>query len=258
MLKQRLRRRQSRRGPLPLKVVFLLSCAIFIVLTVQGLILVEKGVRPTIIAIAKTETQRIATLAINDAISSQILEESHMEDVLIYEYDQNQQVNSVQLNPVIVNRVLQETTKRVQNYLNDIEQGKIRDYHVAPDDSLPHDGASFSEDGIIHMIPLGQATKNALLAHLGPEIPVRLSAIGDVKSQMKHEVMSVGINNAYLSVSVDIEVDVKVVIPFATDTAVVKTAVPVTMVWLPGDVPDYYGGSGTIPAVINPNQGGGG
>ncbi|SES37933.1 sporulation protein YunB [Salipaludibacillus aurantiacus] len=245
---------RKKKGPLPFKYVFMISLLIFVILTIQGLIVVEKGVRPTLIAIAKTETQRIGTLAINDAISRHILEDTDMEDLVEFERDENGKVMFVQYNPVIYNRVLQETTKRVQNYLNDIEHGRVKDIRIPNKVDVEREGATFSEDGIIHMIPLGQATNNALLAHLGPRVPVRLSAIGDVKSQLKENIVHVGINNTYMSVSVDIEVDVKVVIPFATETEVVRTSIPVAMVWIPGEVPDFYGGQGgeggMTPAMI--------
>lgn len=247
-------RSRKKKGPLPFRYVLMISFIIFVILTIQGLIIVEEGIRPTLIAIAKTETQRIGTLAINDAISREILEDSEMEKLVDIEQDDQGKVMHVQYNPVIYNRVLQETTRRVQNYLNDIEQGKVKDIHIPSKVNEAAEGATFSEDGIIHMIPLGQATNNALLAHLGPRVPVRLSAIGAVKSQLKENVVHVGINNTYMSVSVDIEVDVKVVIPFATDTEIVRTSIPVAMVYIPGEVPDFYSGAGgeggMTPSVI--------
>jgi len=247
-------RSRKKKGPLPFRYVLMISFIIFVILTIQGLIIVEKGIRPTLIAIASTETQRIGTLAINDAISREILEDTEMEDLVNIEQDDQGNVMVVQYNPVIYNRVLQETTKRVQNYLNDIEHGRVKDIHLPNQVNARSEGATFSEDGIIHMIPLGQATNNALLAHLGPRVPVRLSAIGDVKSQLKENIVHVGINNTYMSVSVDIEVDVKVVIPFATEDRVVNTSIPVAMVYIPGEVPDFYSGpggeGGITPAVI--------
>src|SRR5690606_10485331 len=119
--------------------------------------------------------------------------------------------------------------------------------------------AEYQQQGIIHMIPLGQATQNSLLAHLGPKVPVRLTAIGDVKSQLKQEVLDIGINNAWISVSIEITVDVKVVIPFATDTKEVQTLIPVGMVYIQGDVPEFYhaggeGGGMPMPAIIKQSE----
>ncbi|MDQ0257627.1 sporulation protein YunB [Evansella vedderi] len=251
-------RPRKRKGPLPFRYVFLISLLIFTFLTVQGLILVEKGIRPALMTIAQTETQRIGTLAINDAISKRILEDLGLEDLVQIERDNNGNVSIVQFNHVTYNRVMVETVKRVQNYLNDIEHGKVRDIHLPSEVDVDMEGAAFSEDGIIHMIPLGQATNNALLAHLGPRVPVRLSAIGDVKANFGQDVISTGINNTVISLTIDIEVDVRVVIPFATDDAVIKTSIPVGQVFVPGEVPEFYsaGGDGMSAAIIQtPEEG---
>ncbi|MBU9712995.1 sporulation protein YunB [Evansella tamaricis] len=243
---------KKRKGPLPFRYVILISFTIFCFFTVIGLVIVEQGIRPTLVDIARTETQRIGTLAINDAISKKILEESGLEDILDYHMDDTGRVSYVEINAPVYLRVHRETVKRVQDYLNDIEHGRIRDLTLPTDVEVDREGATFTEDGIIHMIPLGQATNNALLAHLGPRIPVRLSAIGDVKANYSREVITTGINNTWISIFIDIEVDVRIVIPFSTETEVVKTSIPVAMAWFPGEVPEFYssGGDGMNPAII--------
>ena len=223
-------------------------------MTVQGLWLVEKGIRPTLVEIAKTETQRIGTLAINEAVSKKILENTDMEQLIEIQQDNNGKIISVGFNPVIYNRVLQQTTQRVQSYLNDISQGKVKDLSIPDGIEVEHDGEKYFHNGIIHTIPLGQASNNALLAHLGPKVPVRLTAIGDVKSQLSESIIPVGINNTYIRVSVDITVDVRVVIPFSTDEAIVQTSIPVGMVFVQGEVPEFYNygatQGGPMPAII--------
>lgn len=249
-------RPRRRRGPLPFRYVFLISLLIFSFLTVQGLIIVEKGIRPALMTIAQTETQRIGTLAINDAISKKILEDLGLEDLVLIERDNAGRVSYVQFNHVTYSRVQVETVKRVQNYLNDIEHGRVRDITLPSEVDVDREGATFSEDGIIHMIPLGQATNNALLAHLGPRVPVRLSAIGDVKADFGQEVISTGINNTVISIWIEIEVDVRVVIPFATDQEVIKTSIPVGNVFIAGEIPEFYstGGDGMAGIIQAPRE----
>ena len=227
------------------------------VMTVQGLWLVEKGIRPTLLHIAKTETQRIGTIAINQAVHKKILEDSGMDQLIEVKEDNDGKITSVNFNPVIANRVLHETTHRVQKYLNDIALGKVKDLSIPESIEVEQNGEPYYQEGIIHMIPLGQATNNALLAHLGPKVPVRLTAIGDVKSQLTRNIEATGINNTTIEYMVDITVDVKIVIPFATDTEVVETSIMVGSIFVPGVVPDFfYGGSGEaagnmpMPAII--------
>nr|WP_281419561.1 sporulation protein YunB [Bacillus alkalicola] len=243
---------KKRKGPLPFRYVLLISFSIFSFFTVMGFVIVEEGIRPTLVDIARTETQRIGTLAINDAISKKILEESGMEEIIEYQYDNNGNVTSVDINAAIYGRVLRETVRRVQDYLNAIEHGRIRDITLPTDVDVEREGATFTEDGIIHMIPLGQATNNALLAHLGPRIPVRLSAIGDVQADFRDELITTGINNTWISIYIDLEVDVRIVIPFSTETEKVTTSIPVAMAWIPGEVPEFFssGGDGMNPAII--------
>lgn len=247
------RRYRPKKGPLPFRYVVLISFLIFCILTVQGLWVVEKGIRPTLIEIAKTETQRIATTAINEAVRKKTLENTDLDKLIEYQLDNNGRIISAHFNSVIVSRVLQETTLNVQRYLNDVARGNVKDLAIPEGIEVEQDG--FKQQGIIHMIPLGQATNNALLAHLGPKVPVRLTAIGDVKSQIHREVVSVGINNAWISLSIEITVDVRVVIPFATETEVVQTLIPVGYMYIQGDVPQFFhaGGDGSMPmpAIIN-------
>ena len=219
-------------------------------MTVQGLWLVEKGIRPTLLHIAKTETQRIGTLAINQAVYKKTLENTNMENLIEAEKDNDGKITSVNFNPVIANRVLHETTFNVQKYLNDIALGKIKDLSIPDSIEVEQHGEQYYKEGIIHMIPLGQATNNALLAHLGPKVPVRLTAIGDVKSQLSRNVEATGINNTTIEYMVDITVDVKIVIPFATDTEVVETSILVGSIFVPGVVPEFFhagGGDGNMP-----------
>ncbi|MFB5660819.1 sporulation protein YunB [Alteribacillus sp. HJP-4] len=228
----------SWKSPLPFKYVFILSLFFFLLLTIQALWFVDHGIRPTLMAIARTETQKIATEAINEAIASNIIQDIDMENMLNIETDEEGQVTSVRFNARTYNQILADITSRVQIYLKQVEDGKpgALSGRMEKDSRVEN----FKEKGIVHVIPLGQATNNALLAQLGPQIPVRFTPIGEVKASMSESIFESGINNTYLRVSVDIEVDVQVVIPFAADNAAVATSVPVGMVFISGDVPQFY------------------
>ncbi|ADU30885.1 sporulation protein YunB [Evansella cellulosilytica] len=232
--------KKRRRSPLPFKYVILFSFLIFIILIIQGLIIIEKGIRPTLIEIANTETQRIGTLAINQAITNELHDDINLEEMVTYIQDDNGKIVAIELDTAIQNKFLYEVTNSVQSYLLDIEQGRITDLSLPRDIEIEYDDLTFSDNGIVHTIPLGQATGNALLAHIGPNIPVRFSTIGEVQSNINQDYQSLGINNTKITLTVDVEVDVKVVIPFATDTNPVKTSLPIANIFIVGDVPYFY------------------
>ncbi len=234
--------------------MFLISFVIFIILTVQGLWIVEKGIRPTLITIAKNETQKIGTYAINDALNKHIVEGIDVNELVHIDTDAEGYITGVVYNPTIYTRVLAQATNRVQRFLKMVEEGRLEELTGIPDNvEIDFNENMAHQDGIVYSIPLGQATDNALLAHLGPLVPVKFTMIGDVMPDISLDVQPTGINNTTITLYLDIAVDVQVVIPFATDAEVVSTSVPIGIVFVSGRVPEYYnvGGEGFTPAIIN-------
>ncbi|MFC0187674.1 sporulation protein YunB [Fictibacillus aquaticus] len=258
MLRRR-RKFRLRKGPLPIRYVLSLSMIIFMLMTVQGLWIVNRGIEPTLIHIAETKTDEIASQAINEAVMNKIVETGDMDNVVKYVENSKGEVISASIDQKVVNRIMSQAAYIVQAYLKDIEEGRISDLGMMEDD----DGAMHEykkHPGLVAYIPLGQATNNALLANLGPKIPVKYTAIGDVDTDVQETFEEKGINNIKHNVNIIVKVKVKIVIPFATKTAIVERPIPIASYILPGEVPQYYNdsdsGSGSIqPSVpLDPNK----
>ena len=84
---------------------------------------------------------------------------------------------------------------------------------------------------------------------MGPKIPVKLSLIGDIVSNVNTKVTNYGINNALIEVSIYVQVESRVILPFITDTVIVETEIPVAMKLVQGIVPDYLLGGLTNSSV---------
>ncbi|SFE94607.1 sporulation protein YunB [Alteribacillus iranensis] len=233
-----------KKGPLPLRYVFIISLLFFILFTVQGIWLIDQRIRPALMTIAEMETQKVAVHAIQEAITGDVLQEIDVDDMVHIERNSNGHVTSVNFNSTLYNHVLAETIERVHYYLKNVEAGVQEDgmADLPPQEKQP-------KDQIIHFIPLGQATNNALLAQLGPKIPVTFSTIGDVKPEINESIEEAGINNTYLRVAIEIEVDIRIYIPFATEKSTVSTTVPLGIVFISGEVPDYYSSGGEGPGL---------
>ena len=244
--------KRRRRGPLPFRYVMMISFVIFTLLTFQGLWIVEAGIKPTLMEIAKAETQRIAQQAINEAVTKKMvrdfeeLEENN--ELIVTETDANGRIVSANVSTNVFNRIWSEATKHAQEYLNLSERGEINQYSEMLE-GIEVEGSM--ENGIIHYIPLGQATRNALLANLGPRVPVRFIPIGEVQSEPKSHVQLVGINNVWVEINIKLEVDVDVVIPFGVDTQKVVTNVPIVYTLINGEVPQFYAPGSEVPPAIN-------
>lgn len=246
MLQKRFQfRAKKRKGPLPFRYVLLLSIAIFILLTAQGIWFIDRNIRPTLLEIANLETQKIATAAINYAVTH-TADNVDMNDLINIEKDSEGKIISVGFDANVYNNVVTQSVSNAKYYLKLVEEGKLPELEKVISEGI----ASGSEQGsgIIFQIPLGQATGNALLTQIGPLVPVKFISIGEVTVDLNEEIIPVGINNTWIRVSLDLEVTAQVVIPFATHTEPIKTTVPVGMIFVPGEVPPFFGGgSGNMP-----------
>lgn len=196
--------------------------------------------------IANMETYKIATTAINFAVS-QTLNNVDINELVIIEKNEKNEIVSISFDGNVYNKVVTQSVANAQYYLHLMEKGKLHEIGIGK-------ANEDNQSNTIYEIPLGRVTDHSLLSHLGPLVPVKFMSIGDVDVQLNENIQHVGINNSWISISMDLKVQAQVIIPFASEIGVVKTSVPVGMVFVPGEVPEFYSGkdgSGFIPAIIS-------
>ena len=96
------------------------------------------------------------------------------------------------------------------------------------------------DEGILFLISLGSATGNSLLANIGPKIPLNLSVIGNVQTDVHSKVSNYGLNNALIEVFVDVQIQMVIQMPFLSEKTKIKKTIPLTMEMIQGDIPNYY------------------
>jgi sporulation protein YunB len=100
-------------------------------------------------------------------------------------------------------------------------------------------------EGIIWYVPLGQASNITLLGNLGPKIPVRFNAIGNVHPDVKTTVKPMGINNTWIDIAIHLEVSIQIITPFDTKITKLSQNIPVAAGLIQGEVPQFYNGGGS-------------
>lgn len=233
-----------KRGPLPLRYVFLITFVFFIFMTVFSLIIINNNLEPNLKSIANTKARQIASKAINDAISKKITDGIDMDQLIIVnEYSDGQL--TFRNNPQVYNRVISEATMRVQRYLDLVEEGNLEELESFKNDININYEESKKQSGIVYEVPLGMATGATLFSNLGPKIPVRLKILGDVISDMETRVIETGINNTHLEVYVKVNVKMNVIIPLIEPPIEISNAVKIGDIFVTGKVPQYYHGGGS-------------
>lgn len=251
-----LRRRpafRKRRSPPPVKHILVITMILFAVMVWLSIVIVNKGIEPTLMKVAKSKTTEFATRGINAAVK--FAEEYDFEDVSEFTRDNEGTITSWKFNPAAVNELNRYATDRVEEFFQWMNTGKI------PEDSnLELDYGDSPEemskvDPTLVEIPLGQATGNTVLANLGPKIPVNMELVGNVKTDVVHDVQEFGINSGLVKVYIHVEAEVQVVIPFSTGVKEVSTDVYVTSGVINLGVPEFYGGGGSNgPSISVPKD----
>lgn len=211
----------------------------------------DKELEPVLMTYAKSESVNLATLVINDAVEQQLKEKS--DDNLFSSIPNTDEVNNIQLDAEGILRRQTEIERRILENLKKAEEGELMILHSQENIDLHSNDKN--ADGIHFTVPLGRVTDNALLANLGPDVPVEFSIIGDVQSDIHTKVVEFGINGGVIEVSMEVEIQVEVIMPFSADSTVVTRNIPIGMGVFRGDVPQFYNGNGkTTPSIQLPKN----
>ena len=186
-----------------------------IVVAVLIFILIDQGIKPTIIAMSEAKVEYIAVLAMNNAVNKILgnnVKYSDLTDVLT---DKDGKISMVQYNTILINTLARDTSS--------LAQDEIR---------------SLGAEGIT--VPLGSITKSKLLSGKGPDIKVTIIPVGSVSTNFSDEFKQAGINQTRHKIYLELKTQVRIVVPLGSDIINVSTKVPITETLIVGEVPDTY------------------
>lgn len=248
----RFRGKRARFRPLPFRYVLLISFVFFILSTAAGLWIINKGIEPTLIKYAESQSRKIASQVINEAIDQKT---TNVEDINnVIDIKSKGKVSTIQLKTNVINRALADTVAEIQKNIKKVERGSFPSLSQVTDVEIETDKQKNSEGFIIWYVPLGQATKNALFGNLGPKIPIKFNAIGDIRPDVKMKATPMGINNTWIDASLHLVVSVQIITPFATKITKLTENIPIAAGLIQGDVPQYFnGGSNSSPSIQLPD-----
>ena len=189
---------------------------ILAVLSAGALLLFRDRYRDAIRELARTQVTNTTSDLINDAIDGQIeLGNIQYDRIVYFEKDLNGRITALKTNMREVNRLK-------TNILN-----LINDEILAMDTS--HLG-----------VPLGSLFLPEFLSGRGPSIPVQIISIRNSDASFASAFTEAGINQTMHQLSLEVLVDVSVLVLGETDSFAVSSHVVVAETVIVGDVPDTY------------------
>ncbi len=218
--------------------IFILIFICFVISLFLTFRFINKKISPVLMSYSELEMKKFSNLIINTAIANEINSDIDINELFIIGKDNNNEIKTIDFNPLFVNKLLTSITSNVHKNLKYIEQGKFELLEIK--EELADYNQNDLKKGIIFQVPSGLVFNNPLLANIGPKIPVKLSLVGDIVSNVNTKVTNYGINNAMIEVSINVELNEQIILPFVSKKVNLVTNVPVAVKLIQGNVPNYY------------------
>lgn len=171
---------------------------------------------PVVEELARTQTTNSTSDLINDAISRQIAQGNIQYDRIVYfEKDLNGRITALKTNMAEVNRLKTD----ILNLINDEILAQDTD-HLG--------------------VALGSLLLPEYFSGKGPQIPVRILSIRNSDAEFVSHFSEAGINQTLQQLTMDVKVDVSVLVLGNTQTFTVSSQVVVAETVIVGDVPNTF------------------
>lgn len=187
-----------------------------IALIAAGFLHLRARLWPVVLSLAETQVINTTSDLINDAILEQITNGNIQYDRIVYfEKDLNGRITALKTNMAEVNRLKTD----ILNIIND---------EILAQDTT-HLGVS-----------LGSLVLPEFFSQKGPQIPIKILAIRNSDATFQSYFSEAGINQTLQQLTMDVIVDVTILVLGQTETFSVSSQVVVAETIIVGDVPQTY------------------
>ncbi len=193
--------------------ILLLSIIIFFIISI---FLIETTLQPILRDVYEADISGMLTEVINNAINSETNTVNY-NNLIRIQTNRQGQIILMQPNLQAVNDLSSNITLAIQEALNNLENRRIS-------------------------IPIFQIFGVEVLSKYSPKINAQVIPYGAVKANIIDEFESVGINQTRHKIYLEIDTNVRVVVPLTGTEINVNTEVPLTEAVIVGQVPEVYVG----------------
>lgn len=207
-----------------------------IILTLLNIWFINYRTKNRIIDYSTMIASKITKYVVNNAYVREKVN-FYTQDIYDIVKSDSNEINNIIYDSGVINDLVNSITERVYNMFNMLEYGDLNKINIR-ENILTNDNSI--KDGIVLEVPSGILTNNYILSNLGPRIPVKISLTGEYESFVSTDVKEYGINNAMLTIYINLKVCEQITLPFITDKIIVENKIPIFMSLVNGTIPNYY------------------
>ena len=173
-----------------------------------------KAIAPVFNKLCEDKAKSIATIICNQQTTRSIQKYQYSDFVMIHT-DENKNITMLEANMININIVISDIAEKIQVEIDNTENEDI-------------------------YISSGSFTGISLLAGRGPKIPIRISTIGNVKTDFKSEFIAKGVNQTLHRLYLEIECEVSILTPFNTINEKINNQFIIAENVIVGNIPSTY------------------
>ena len=199
------------------KIVFIFLIFLIAFITVQ---IVINAISPIFDNLCKDRAKSIATLVSNEQ-ANVVMQKYEYDDFFSLEKDKDGNIKMIKSNVNSINAITSDVALNIQSKINDEGKENIG-------------------------IPLGSLTGIKFLSGMGYNIPIKVSTIGNVETELKSEFVEKGINQTLHRVYLQVDTEVNILTPYNTISEEIKNQILIAENVIIGNIPQtYYNINGT-------------
>ena len=203
---------KNRKRSLKNKRIFKTLFILLVIFTIFFIVL--KAVTPVFNELCSNRAKSVATIITNDETTKAIKDYKYSDFVIIHK-DNNGKVLMIESNMKNINTVISDVANRIQISINNAQSEDVN-------------------------ISLGSFTGISILSGKGFKVPIRISTIGNVKTNVRSEFISKGINQTLHKVYLDIESEINILTPFNTISESIVNQLILAENIIVGEIPNAY------------------
>lgn len=173
-----------------------------------------KSAYPVFKSSCETAASSKGNKIINDEVLK-VMQNYTYNDLITIDKDINGKISLIEANSVAINQITSQINSNIQKEF----------------DKIPR---------ITVFINMGSVSGISALKNVEPKFELELESAGNIKSNVRTEFKSVGINQTHHKIYLDIDARVGILTPFSTFGKDINTDVLISEAIIVGDVPDTY------------------
>lgn len=190
------------------KIIAIILVAIIVI------VLILKAVSPVFNKLCSDKAKSVATIICNQQ-TTKCMRGYQYSDFVTIHTDENKNIVMLEANMININILVSNIAEQIQN---EIDNKQNEDIYISS----------------------GSFTGISLLSGRGPKIPIRISTIGNVKTDFKSEFVEKGVNQTLHRLYLEIECEISILTPFNTINEKINNQLIVAENIIVGNIPATY------------------